>query len=208
MTTTIDNEFETGTTTAGDSQGGRLSGATGKLREKVSGVRSRAGEAYSSARERTSSAYGSTRERASQARRSTADGIESSPGIALIGGLAIGALAAALLPKSRREQELLGNYGRQINERAREAARAAKEAGRGKLDELGLNKDAAKQTLTDVASKAKEAAKTSAQAAAQTAKSGGSGGSQQSSQQGLGGSASTSSLETVGGAGGGTAQPM
>ena len=156
MTTTLDNETQTGTTASG----------------RFATVKDKAGDAYSSARERTSAAYGTARENASRARQTTSESIESNPGIALIGGLAIGALAAALLPKSRREQELIGTYGKQINDRAREAARAAKEAGRGKLDELGINKEAARQKLSEVAKQAGEAVKTSATAAAQAAKTG------------------------------------
>lgn len=167
-TTDVDNESQTGTT----SSGGRLSGVTDKVKDTASTVRSKASDAYSSTRERTSSAYGTARENASRARQTTSQGIDANPGIALIGGLAIGALAAALLPKSRKEQELLGTYGKQINDRAREAAKAAKDAGRDKLDELGLNKEAAKQKLNDVAKQAGEAVKTSATAAAQAAKTG------------------------------------
>lgn len=166
MTTTdVDNESRTGTTS-------RLSDATDKVKDTASNVRAKAGDVYSSTRERTSAAYDTARESASRARQSTTESIESNPGIALIGGLAIGALAAALLPKSRKEQELLGSYGKQINDRAKEAAKAAKDAGREKLDELGLNKEAAKQKLSEVAKQAGEAVKTSATAAAQAAKSG------------------------------------
>jgi hypothetical protein len=161
MTTTTETENQTGT----DSGGGRLSSTTGAVRTK-------AADAYSAARERTSSALDTARQGASRAKETTSQKIDSTPELALIGGLAIGALAAALLPKSRKEEELLGTYGKQINERAKEAARAAKDAGRDKLDELGLNKEAAKQKLSEVAKQAGEAVKTSASAAAQAAKSG------------------------------------
>jgi ElaB/YqjD/DUF883 family membrane-anchored ribosome-binding protein len=168
--TEFDNNTETSTSKTG----------------RVSAVRSKAGEAYSSARERTSAAYGTARDRASsaaeaareraaRARERTSQGVETNPMGAVVGGLALGALIAAILPKSRREEELLGNYGRRINDTAREAARAAKEAGKSKLDELGVNQDNAKQKLGEVASKAgqaaREAARTSATAAAQTVKS-------------------------------------
>jgi ElaB/YqjD/DUF883 family membrane-anchored ribosome-binding protein len=161
-----DTANDTGTTTnSGADGGGRVSAVTGKARDKASA-------AYGAARERTGSAYGTVRQGASQARSRTADGIETNPVGALIGGLAIGALVATLLPKSRRESELLGDFGRRINDTAREAARAATEAGKGKLDELGLNRDTAKQKLSDIAGGAGEALKTSAGAAAQTVKSG------------------------------------
>jgi hypothetical protein len=159
MTTTTDseNQFDTD--------------AASRTPQETGGARAKAADAYAAARERTSSALGSARQSASRARETTSQRIDSTPELALIGGLAIGALAAALLPKSRKEEELIGQYGRQINERAKEAARAAKDAGRGKLDELGINKEAAKQKLSEVAKQAGEAVKTSATAAAQAAKS-------------------------------------
>jgi ElaB/YqjD/DUF883 family membrane-anchored ribosome-binding protein len=174
MTTVTDNENQAATG-ATESGGGRFDN-----------VRTKASDAYQTARQRTSSAYGTARERAASATRKTAEQVDSNPGAALIGGLALGALAAVLLPKSRKEEELLGDYSRQLNDKAKQAAQAAKEAGRSKLDELGFNKDTAKQKLSEVASQAKEAAKTSASAAAQAVKSGG-------SQQGQDATGSTTS---------------
>ncbi|HEY9554102.1 hypothetical protein [Allosphingosinicella sp.] len=164
MTTTdMDRDTETG-------RSGRVSAARDKVREKTSAARERASDAYNSARERTGAAYGSARENASYARQRTADGIDANPAAALIGGLALGALVAAILPKTRREDEMFGDYGRRLNDRAREAALAARDAGTSKLDEMGFNKDTAKQRLDEFASSAGEAARTSASAAAQTLK--------------------------------------
>jgi ElaB/YqjD/DUF883 family membrane-anchored ribosome-binding protein len=169
--TEFDNNTETGT---GTEKTGRVAGVKNKARDAYSSTRERTSAAYGTARDRASSAAETARERAARARQRTSQGVETNPMGALVGGLALGALIAAVLPKSRREEELLGNYGRRINDTAREAARAAKEAGKGKLDELGINQDAAKQKLGEVASKAgeaaREAARTSASAAAQTVK--------------------------------------
>jgi ElaB/YqjD/DUF883 family membrane-anchored ribosome-binding protein len=166
MTTTADNDTDTTT----GNEGGRLSAATDRVRETASAATQRASDAYSSARDRTSAAYSTARERASRATERTADGIDSNPGAAVIGGLALGALLAAVLPKTQRESQAFGQVGRKINETAKEAARAAKEAGRSKLDEAGLNADTAKQKLGDIAASAGEAARTSATAAAQAVK--------------------------------------
>jgi hypothetical protein len=179
MTTTTTTENQTGTTTTAtagsngsgsEGSGGRLAGATGRVRDTAAAARTRAAEAYSAARERTSSVYGSARESASRVTERTAKGIDSNPEAALIGGLALGAVIAALLPKTERETEMLGQYGRKINETAREAARAAKEAGKTQLEEAGLSRDAAKQKLSDLASQAKDAVRTSASAAAKKVK--------------------------------------
>ena len=85
--------------------------------------------------------------RASEAaRRATAkaaDGVESFPVVALAGGLAVGALIGALLPRTRQEEELLGTIGGAINDRAKDAVFAARDAGQAKLEELGISQAAA-----------------------------------------------------------------
>lgn len=169
------------TTTDLDTDTGADTRERGRVREGLHTARTRASDAYAAARERTSTAAGKVRDRASsaydsarggasRARQRTSDGVDTNPMAALVGGLALGALIAAVLPKSRREEELLGRYGKRINETAREAARAAREAGTTKLDELGVNRDAAKEKLSQLASTAGEAARTSASAAAKKVK--------------------------------------
>lgn len=174
MTTTIDNaagtETSTNSGTNSGTDGTRLSGATTRVRETASAARTRASDAYSAARTRTSSAYSSAREGASRATQRTTEGINSNPEAAILGGLALGAILAVVLPKTQRESEVLGQVGRRITDTAREAARAAREAGRSQLEEAGFTKETAKQKLSDIASRAGEAAKTSASAAAQTVK--------------------------------------
>lgn len=152
-------------------ESGRMSAATDKVREKASAARERASDAYSQARERTSAAYDSARQSASRAGQRTADGVDSNPEVALIGGLALGALLGAILPRTRREERMFGDYGRRLNDKAKEAARAARDAGTSKLDEMGFNKDSARDKLNELASSAGEAARSSAGAAAKTLKS-------------------------------------
>lgn len=149
MTTTeMDMDNDTGTTSG---------------RGRSGGTRAKASDAYSAARERTSVAFGSASERAGRVAERTSERIDSNPAIALVGGLALGAILGALLPKSRREEELLGDYGRKINDTAREAARAAREAGTTKLDELGYNRDNIKQKVQSLRTDAAEIASAAAQ---------------------------------------------
>ena len=131
-------------------------------------------QAFESARERTAAAYAAARERAGSvyetAGRKTSQGIDSNPVAAVFGGLAIGAIVAALLPRTSREEELLGGVGRKITDTARDAANAAKEAGRGQLDELGLSRDGLQSKLNAFTDRAVGAVKSSAGAAAGAAR--------------------------------------
>jgi len=94
--------------------------------------RSRAGEAYQAARERTSSAYEAARGRAADVTRQAA----VYPVAAVIGGIAVGALLGWLLPRTRREAELLAPTGRRITEAARDAAQRGVDAGKQQIEEI------------------------------------------------------------------------
>ena len=111
-----------------------------------------------SARERAIDAYDRARDQA-------ADRIETSPLLALGGGLAIGALLAAILPRTRTEEKLLGPVGGRLTDTARTAAEAAKEAGREKLAELNITREAGKGAVQSLVDGLTEAARTSGQAA-------------------------------------------
>ena len=144
--------------------------ATSYARDKAATAKTTAGDAMASARDKASSVAESARSSASQAGRKTAEGVDANPVAALIGGLALGALAAAVLPRTRKEEELLGPIGGKINDRARTAAQAAADAGRDKLDELGINKDTAIDKAREIAQSAASVAKETANAAATGAK--------------------------------------
>lgn len=141
----------------------------GRVRESASAAKARASDAYTAARERTSSAYGTARESATRARQRTSEGVDSNPVAALIGGLALCGLLAAILPKTEREEELLGDYGRKINDRAREATSSAISAAQSKLDELGYNRDTARQKVQSLKSDVAEIAGAAAQEAKSSA---------------------------------------
>ena len=82
-----------------------------------------------SARQRAIDTYGSARDSVAGAGRRATEGIEDAPLIALAGGLAAGALIAALLPRTDAETRALRPVGQRIRGTARNAAQAAKEAG-------------------------------------------------------------------------------
>src|SRR3954471_6837138 len=132
-TTTTDTSASESTNSrgAGNGAGGSSGGADAG---RLAAVRQSAADAYEAARERTASAYSSARETAATAGRRTADGIDGNPMAALVGGLALGAIAGALLPIARQERQLFGNVGKRINDTARQAALAARDAGKERLD--------------------------------------------------------------------------
>jgi ElaB/YqjD/DUF883 family membrane-anchored ribosome-binding protein len=121
-------------------------------------LRDRAGDVYDSARTRAVGAYDSARERASAASARASDGIDEAPLVALAGGLAVVALLAALLPRTAQEDKLLGPVGERITGGARNAVDAAKEAGRDKLNELNLTREAGSSTLETLVRSVSDAA--------------------------------------------------
>jgi hypothetical protein len=155
MTTTQDSGTKAATETGTESRGSAEAGQRGRLAAVGEG----AAEAYRTARERTAAAYEGARGSAGSVARRAADGIEANPVAAVVGGLALGALAAALLPKSQREERLLGDVGRRLNDTAREAARAAREAGLEQIDELGLSREGVRRKLDDFTDRAVGAVK-------------------------------------------------
>jgi hypothetical protein len=98
------------------------------------------------------------------ARRKAGGGLEEAPLLALAGGLAAGAVLAALIPASRKERELLGPVAGRIKDRANDAVAAAKDAGQARLDELGLTREAGNEQLRKFVKGIGDAAKVSAEA--------------------------------------------
>lgn len=76
--------------------------------------------------------------------RRTSAGIEANPLSVLVGGVALGVLAGAFIPRSERETQLLGTVGKRLTDSAKGAIDAAKETARSEFDILGLTRTAAK----------------------------------------------------------------
>ena len=114
-----------------------------------------------SLRERAIEAYDNTLDRATAASARAGE----MPLLALAGGVVLGAVLAALLPRTRTEDKLLGKVGGRITDGAKAAADAAKEAGREKLSELNITRDAGASAVQSLVDGLREAAKTSGEAA-------------------------------------------
>ncbi len=72
---------------------------------------------------------------------------EGNPLAIVAGGIALGVVAGALLPKSRRETELLGSVGKRMTDVASGAAEAARGAATAELASLPLSKTAAREQV-------------------------------------------------------------
>lgn len=98
--------------------------------------RGRAAAALDTARERTLSAYETARQRSRDTARQVTDQLSVYPVGAVVGGMAIGALLAFLLPRTERETRLIGATGRKLAGAAREAAQKGIDAGRERAQNL------------------------------------------------------------------------
>ena len=83
------------------------------------------------------------KEAVARATKKAVESVDAFPVVALAGGLALGAVIGALLPRTKQEEELLGPIGGQLTGKALNAAHAARDAGQAKLNELGISTDAA-----------------------------------------------------------------
>ena len=109
-------------------------------------------------RQRAIDAYEGARERA-------AGSLSEAPLLALAGGLAAGALIAALLPRTKAETRALKPAVRRVRKTAKAAVEAARDTGSDKLNELGLTREKGEETIRSLFQGVTDAAKASGQAA-------------------------------------------
>jgi hypothetical protein len=120
-------------------------------------------ETSGTSRERAIRAYEDARGRAS-------DTLGQAPLIALAGGLAAGALIAALLPRTNAESRLVRPTARRVKDSARAAFVAARDTGTQRLDELGISREKGEETFRSLLDGLTDAARVSAKAAADAAR--------------------------------------
>jgi len=116
-----------------------------------------------SARQRAIEAYEGARNRAS-------DTLGEAPLLALAGGLAAGALIAALLPRTDAETRLVRPTARRVKDTAKVALDAARGTGSQRLDELGLSRSKGEETIRSLLEGLTDAARASANAAIDAAR--------------------------------------
>jgi hypothetical protein len=116
-----------------------------------------------SARQRAIEAYENARERA-------VDTLGEAPLLVLAGGIAAGALIAALLPRTDAETRAIRPTARRVRDTARAAFSAAKDTGSQRLDDLGISRDKGEETIRSLLSGLTDAARASANAALEAAR--------------------------------------
>jgi ElaB/YqjD/DUF883 family membrane-anchored ribosome-binding protein len=131
---------------ARDQVSSALHSAGERTKDGIDQARGAVSDAYASGRDKAVEVYEGAKDRARAAGKSAADGIEHSPLAAVLGGVALGVVIGALLPRTQREAQVLGSVGEKLQGLAKEAVSAARDAGQEKLDELGLSKDKARDT--------------------------------------------------------------
>ena len=117
--------------------------------------------ALATARGATNDALHETRKAAERAGKA----IEANPLAVIAGGIAIGLAAGALLPKTKRETELLGSVGKRLTGVAAGAAEAARDAAKAELGSLPLSKDAAKAQVSKLIDQVAKAVSSAGEAA-------------------------------------------
>lgn len=123
-------------------------------------------DAYGKVSETVAAAYAAAREKTAGAGQA----LESNPLAALLGGIAIGAIAGALIPRIEQEKALLGPLGARIGDAARAALDAGKTAGLGALDESNLSTDQLRSQVSKLVEDALKAAGTAGSAAVAAAR--------------------------------------
>ena len=147
-----------------------LASARAKTAETSAAAREKAAEAYEKGREAASRGVKQSRDVVQNVAIKTGDGIDKNPLAIVLGGIALGAIVGALLPRTERETKLMGKTGKKLNKKAKEMAKAAKAAGKEQVDSLGLNGDAVREQFRDLVSKAALAVKAATEAATAEAK--------------------------------------
>ena len=147
-----------------------LRSAKTKASEAASKARTKTNEVTATAKAKSAEAIAATRNTARVVAEKANSGFDDNPLIAVIGGLAIGAIAAALLPRTAREDAVVGSVGDKVRKTATDAIKTARDTGKEQLDALGITSGAAKNQLRDTIGKIAKAVTSAAEAAGESIK--------------------------------------
>ena len=115
-------------------------------------------------------AYEAARDQVAHVAETTVSALESNPVAALLAGIALGAAAGALLPRSERERALLAPLGEKLAAAGTAALAAGRDAGADALKGSALDKDALRDQVSGLVGQALKAAGAAGTAAFQAAR--------------------------------------
>ena len=141
-----------------------------KTSELSANARNKARNALDSSKSAAEKTLETSKRISTSAKAKTSKTIETSPLAMVAGGVAIGAIVAALLPNSEREKKILGGAGRKLNDTAKTAVKAAKTAGAAHMVDVGLNSETLREQARDIFNKGIETAKAAGKAANEAVK--------------------------------------
>lgn len=127
-----------------------LKDTAGMAREKLGAAADRAADARDRAGEKLNAAYSYSRDRGQELGGRLIDSVRENPVTAVIGGIALGVLAGALLPRlgGRSKAARAATAFDRYRARAVGTARDTLQVVGGRLDELGVNRENARETLS------------------------------------------------------------
>ncbi len=159
-----------GLKSASDTAKDTLAAARSKASVSQKKARQQASKALNKSKELASSSVKNTKKAASDAAAKTEEVLDTNPLLAVMGGLAVGLIAGALIPRMKSEEKVLGGSSKILKEKAKRAADAAKEAGKETAEAIGLNGEVMRDQFRDLVAKAGEAVKAAGKAAGDSAK--------------------------------------
>jgi len=119
------------------------------------------------AQAKASEAYETSKQSVKTAATRAEKAAKDNPLAVVAGGIAIGAVIGALLPKTQKEDELLGTVGKRLAEGATAAAIAARDTGKAEFASLKPDTSSAKDKAGSIAAHILDAAKSAALEAGQ-----------------------------------------
>lgn len=122
--------------------------------------------AYERTAETASGAYEATKSGTEDVIKRTGEAIDAAPLAVVAGGIAVGALAGILIPRTTRETDLLGATGKRLNAAAVAAVKTARKVGMDELAAQGISRDAARSQVSKLLDGALKAAGNAGEAAA------------------------------------------
>ncbi len=114
------------------------------------------------AQAKATDAYRSSKQSVQRAASRVEGTAKDNPLAIVAGGVAIGAVIGALLPKTQKEEELLGAVGKRLAEGATAAAIAARDAGKAEFATLKPDTSSAKDKAGSIVAHIFDAAKSAA----------------------------------------------